>query len=390
MKLTFKTITKKETFALEDVDPSKTVLEVKDLIKESQGFESSLQKLIYSGKILADDRTIESYAIKEKDFIVCMVSKPKGGSKSAAAAPVPAAEAAPVEAPSTPAPAAQIPVTPAPVPIATPQAPTQQPAAASAATTATEETRSGAFNDANAFAAGDSRTSAVNMLMEMGYDRPEVEKAMRAAFNNPDRAVEYLLSGIPEHILREQAQSQQQSQQQQAPGTPSPAPSQQSQTQTSAPPTRSGNLFEAAAQQSQGGAEPSPGSTATSGAGVTQSLDFLRNDPQFNQLRQLVQTNPQMLEPILQQLAASNPQLATLITSNPEQFLELLAGGPDGALPPGAQQIQVTPEENAAIERLQALGFSQEMVVEAYFACDKNEEMAANYLFENGADDDDE
>lgn len=373
MKLTFKTIAKKETFALEDVDPAKTVAEVKQLIQEAQGFEAPLQKLIYSGKILSDEKTIESYAIKEKDFIVCMVSKPKTAAKPAAVA----------EAPSTPAPAAQVPVTPAPAPITTPQAPAQ------AAAAPVEDTRSGAFNDANAFAAGDSRTSAVNMLMEMGYDRPEVEKAMRAAFNNPDRAVEYLLTGIPEHILREQAQSQQA---QQAPGTPSPAPSQgqqqQQQPQSQAPPARSGNLFEAAAQQSGGLAQA--GATTPSAAQGAQSLEFLRNDPQFNQLRQLVQQNPQMLEPILQQLAASNPQLATLITSNPEQFLELLAGGEDGALPPGAQQIQVTPEENAAIGRLQALGFSQEMVVQAYFACDKDEELAANYLFDNANDDDDD
>lgn len=65
-------------------------------------------------------------------------------------------------------------------------------------------------------------------------------------------------------------------------------------------------------------------------------------------------------------------------------------GGPAGQggqpqPPPGS--IQVSQEEMEAIERLVSLGFTKARAAEAYFACDKNEEMAANFLFEAGAED---
>ena len=38
----------------------------------------------------------------------------------------------------------------------------------------------------------------INELMSMGFPREDCEKALRAAYNNADRAVDYLLNGIPQ------------------------------------------------------------------------------------------------------------------------------------------------------------------------------------------------
>jgi UV excision repair protein RAD23 len=73
MKLTFKDL-KQQKFVIE-AEPSETVGQVKEKISKEKGWEVSQQKHIYSGKILQDANTVESYNIEEKGFIVCMIAK---------------------------------------------------------------------------------------------------------------------------------------------------------------------------------------------------------------------------------------------------------------------------------------------------------------------------
>ncbi|PWA95615.1 Heat shock chaperonin-binding [Artemisia annua] len=135
---------------------------------------------------------------------------------------------------------------------------------------------------------------------------------------------------------------------------------------------------------------PDMGGNAPAGAGAGGNLDFLRNSPQFQAFRAMVQANPQILQPMLQELGKQNPQLVRLIQEHQADFLRLInepaEGGENvlGQLASGMPQtVTVTPEEREAIERLEAMGFERALVLEVFFACNKNEELAANYLLDH-------
>ncbi|XP_024316331.1 ubiquitin receptor RAD23b-like isoform X1 [Brachypodium distachyon] len=59
------------------------------------------------------------------------------------------------------------------------------------------------------------------------------------------------------------------------------------------------------------------------GAAGGGSLDFLRNNQQFQALREMVHTNPQILQPMLQELGRVDPQLLRLIQENSDEFFGL-------------------------------------------------------------------
>lgn len=109
--------------------------------------------------------------------------------------PAPSA-AAPSQAPSTPSRAA--PTTPA-----APPAPAPSTATSAAPAPATPSPAAGgaqpsadapAFNDPSALLAGAQSEPVIAQMESMGFARADINRAMRAAFFNPDRAIEYLLS----------------------------------------------------------------------------------------------------------------------------------------------------------------------------------------------------
>ena len=314
MLVTIKTLAN-VTFQV-DINPTDTIKEVKEKIHKQQGedYKVDNQKLILLGKVLEDNKTVGEYSINETSSIVCFATKPKTTPTPGATSSTTTTTAAATPAVSTPAAAPTPTPTPTPAPTSTPAA---QPASTPARTPASDV----------GLVVGEEYERSVQEMMSMGYPRNQIEAAMRASFNNPDRAVEYLLSGNIPSLEEGEA----------------------------------GEETSGDEMASEGGRTPANEDT----------LAFLRSQPQFAQMRTLIQQNPSLLAPLLQQLAQSNPQLLQLINENQNEFYNMIneplegeggagagagAGGrtaPAGGAPPaGSSYITVTPQEREAIDRV--------------------------------------
>ncbi|XP_020294821.1 UV excision repair protein RAD23 homolog B isoform X2 [Pseudomyrmex gracilis] len=359
MIITLKNL-QQQTFTIE-IDSSLTVKDLKDKIETQKGFPAEHQKLIYAGKILADEQPLTEYNIDEKKFIVVMVTKPKTGATPKASEEQRTESDNKEESTSSSTTTTQTSSTPNTQETARAASNVQEQITAAAPAAGQAE---------SALLMGEDYNTMVNNIMDMGYERDQVVQALRASFNNPDRAVEYLLTGIPAQLFED---------------PPEDPPEAQEQLQ----------------EQNQ---DP---------------LAFLRMQPQFLQMRQVIQQNPQLLNNLLQQIGSTNPALLQLISQNQEAFVRMLnepepatgagarvpssagnvasataAAAPTGGASTGAAAnlgsgplIQLTPQDRDAIDRLKALGFPEHLVVQAYFACEKNENLAANFLLSQNLDD---
>jgi len=157
-----------------------------------------------------------------------------------------------------------------------------------------------------------------------------------------------------------------------------------------------------------------------------QIQDFLASD-EVNQLREQLRANPENMESILNEWEQRMPIVIQFIRMHPEVLEAIIEdegdevldeeaigellnemgqggygdmdqeinpadvqglinnvfGGGQGNVQTFDAQATVTDEEKLAIERLMQLGFPYNQCLQAYFACGKNEEAAANFLFDN-------
>jgi len=190
----------------------------------------------------------------------------------------------------------------------------------------------------------------VDDLVAMGYPRDEAIRALKRAFYSSERAVEYLTEGVPQNVKEENMDA-----------------------------------------DTVDGDSEGEGDAAEGGA-----IDFeqLRNDPNFQAIAIMIRSNPSSLQSVLAAIATSNPELHAAASANPAAFIGLINSIPAAGAPTNstnapnvvANMIPTTAEDRAAIDRLIAMGFPRMLVIEAYFACDKNEELAINYIINNMQD----
>lgn len=82
------------------VEPSSTVLDMKQSISDSLNVPASQQRLIYKGRVLKDDLTVEFYQIQDGHTVHMVKGAAPAGSTPAAAAPAANAAPAPSVAPT--------------------------------------------------------------------------------------------------------------------------------------------------------------------------------------------------------------------------------------------------------------------------------------------------
>lgn len=138
-------------------------------MKSGHGPEVSRLKLIHTGRILANDKTVADYGVKDGDHMVLMVS---------------------------PAPSQVKPTTTT----TTKSDPKGAKAAEPASSTAATQKSPSEQQPSNGPTIEESAEfkQAVQSILEMGYsDKQIVERALSVAYGNPDRAVELLESVHP-------------------------------------------------------------------------------------------------------------------------------------------------------------------------------------------------
>lgn len=326
MQIQIKTLHGKQ-FSI-DVDVEKeTVQDLKEKILRLEGDDCKVdcQKLIYEGKILVNSNKLSEYNLDPKKFIVLLI----------------------VRLPPTPK-------------VAEPK---------------NEETSGSKSDNKPKY---DIKTSSTSTTPSRpGSSTVTTDRSTSSTPNQPQQA--------PPSNTSAPASSQQQ------------PPPQSAQAQTTGPRSSSRSANQMAVE-----------------ASIAGRLNSLMNHPHFANLQSTIHQNPHLLSSAIESLSTADPEMYQFVSENPDVFLNALNTAPPAAMashreqmraagqrrpdPTGRGQALVsggsvdqltithmlpsaTDQDRQAIERLKELGFSEFQAVEAYLACEKDEQVAADLLF---------
>ncbi len=207
---------------------------------------------------------------------------------------------------------------------------------------------------------GEEYERAVEIMVNMGFTRAKVEGAMKAAFNNPNRATEYLVNGIPEDIAQLQRFQEDPDMLESQPQLQPPA--------FGMPPGRGFPLFGRPSVPA-----PRPRAAADPAEEYKVVTDYLAS-------MGIPRGQPSAPPPPVPRLRLPGASGAPRVPGAPRPSLahHLAAGAQPAEHVPG-----ITAKDQEVIARLQTLGFERETATEIYFACEKDEKTAADYLMDN-------
>ncbi|KAF6002544.1 UV excision repair protein rad23 [Cyanidiococcus yangmingshanensis] len=242
---------------------------------------------------------------------------------------------------------------------------------------------------------GEEYSLCISRMRDMGFDDDSIEKAMRAAHHNPERAIEYLCSGLPDSV------------------GDSPRLSGDSSAVSD-----DGSFHRRGTQQTGPNREAEvPQHEAQT---IRGDLEILRRLPHFALLRRAIQQDPSQIQALLAELQRIDPRLLDIIQRNQAEFISMLnepvsdeeaerelrqlqelvshrgrdenrIGGT--TLPAESAQavrVEVTQEEADQLrqleEMMEPMGVSRETCLQIWLGCDRNIELAAMHIMDNLGD----
>ena len=361
MKLTIKTL-KQVSYTVE-IAQEASVADLKQEIEAKHSFDSKSMKLLYSGSVLEDQKLLSEIGIKDGHVIMMMNAKAR------------------------------------PQNIAKEEIKEEKKEEEPVPNTISKETEKVNIPSVSKVVPAKDYSKEIQSLAEMGFSQEMSKNAIEAAKGNVNLAIDYLYNGIPSN--------QGQGQGRQNPQLSEFMDEEEEFEPIEIDPEMLNNL------------DLNDPNTLKTIASIVKII--IQEDPSqlSNLLSDIEETNPEIIDFIKEHEAEFKSMIEQPISPQDLLLFQSLAGSSDQQLlpeegdddnedvPEGLQNIlnqaqnllnagpgdittnlNLSQTDRESVDRLKNLGFSEDEALQAFMACDRNETLAANFLFDNKFKDD--